>query len=69
MRVKLAAQILSNTVAAISKLLAHNVENKEEIKEILETAYVIGELDTLFDCTNGPSSSKDFKRHYTKCFQ
>lgn len=57
MRVKLAAQILSNTVAAILKLLADSVENKEESKEILETAYVIEKLDRLFDCTNVSKNS------------
>ncbi|XP_063373946.1 uncharacterized protein LOC134661705 [Cydia amplana] len=62
MKVKLAAQILSNTTAAILKLLAESVEIKEKNKEILETAHIVEDLDRLFDCTNGPSSHKDIKK-------
>ncbi|XP_063622936.1 uncharacterized protein LOC134795013 [Cydia splendana] len=62
MKVKLAAQILSNTTAAILKLLAESAENKEKNKEILETAHIVEDLDRLFDCTNGPSSHKDIKK-------
>ncbi|XP_012546686.2 uncharacterized protein LOC101738304 isoform X1 [Bombyx mori] len=63
MRVKLAAQILSNTVAAILKLQADSVENQGERPEILQTAHIVEELDQLFDCTNGPASKSDIKRN------
>lgn len=63
MKVKLAAQILSNTVAAILKLLSQSVVHQENSEEILETAELIEDLDKLFDCTNGPSNAKDIKKH------
>ncbi|CAH2084792.1 unnamed protein product [Euphydryas editha] len=63
MKVKLAAQILSNTVAAILKLQAESVENQGERQEILQTAYIVEDLDQLFDCTNGPASRSDIKRN------
>ncbi|KAL0851949.1 hypothetical protein ABMA28_000231 [Loxostege sticticalis] len=59
MKVKLAAQILSNTVSAILKLLSEKYGETEKGQEMLETAIVIVNLDRLFDCTNGPSSAKD----------
>lgn len=63
MRVKLAAQILSNTTAAVLKLLSENISNVENSREILETGEIIEDLDRLFDCTNGPSSPQDIKKH------
>ncbi|KOB58177.1 Signal transduction histidine kinase [Operophtera brumata] len=56
---------LSNTVDAILKLL-ENVENKENSKEILETAHIVEDLDKLFDCTNGPGSRKDISFHHER---
>lgn len=58
MKVKLAAQILSNTVAAILKLLS-KISNS---REMLQSAEIIEDLDRLFDCTNGPSSRHDMKK-------
>lgn len=63
MRVKLAAQVLSNTVAAILKLMSESIENKEDSSAMLQTAEVVEELDRLFDCTNGPSSKHDVKKN------
>lgn len=59
MKVKLAAQILSNTVAAVLKLLSQ-ISNS---REMLQTAEIIEDLDRLFDCTNGPSSRHDVKKN------
>lgn len=56
MKVKLAAQVLSNTVAAILKIMAETYGDNEKAREILETAQVIEDLDRLFD---GPAPSKD----------
>ncbi|XP_048487715.1 uncharacterized protein LOC125491003 [Plutella xylostella] len=64
MRVKLAAQILSNTVAAVLKLQAESIQNKQESVAILQTAEVVELLDRLFDATNGPASNKDIKKNY-----
>lgn len=63
MKVKLAAQILSNTVSAVLRLLSESVTHQENSKEILETAEIVKDLDRLFDCTNGPSSRIDIKKH------
>lgn len=59
MRVKYAAHALSNTTAAILKMMAWRHDKSDEV---LQTAAVVEELDKLFDCTNGPSSHKDIKR-------
>ncbi|XP_045508009.1 uncharacterized protein LOC123703869 [Colias croceus] len=59
MKVKYAAHALSNTMAAVLKMMAWRDDNAEAIGE---TAYVIEQLDKLFDCTNGPASSKDIKK-------
>lgn len=59
MKVKLAAQKLSNTVAAILKLMAENYGDDVKAQEFLETAQIIEDLDRLFGCANGPSSKKD----------
>ncbi|CAG4956916.1 unnamed protein product [Colias eurytheme] len=64
MKVKLAAQALSNTVAAILKLMAEKYGGDDvKSQEVLETAQIVEDLDRLFDCTNGPSSKKDIKKH------
>ncbi|XP_063826644.1 uncharacterized protein LOC135076112 [Ostrinia nubilalis] len=57
MRVKYAAHALSNTVAAILKMMAW-----KEVSDCNDTAFVIEQLDKLFDCTNGPSSLNDVKK-------
>lgn len=62
MKVKLAAQILSNTVSAVLRLLSESVTHQENSKEILETAEIVKDLDRHFDCTNGPSSRTDIKK-------
>ncbi|XP_063629718.1 uncharacterized protein LOC134801117 [Cydia splendana] len=62
MKVKLAAQILSNTVSAILKLQAESVDDTAK-NELMQTAEVIEDLDQLFDCTNGPASYKDIKKN------
>lgn len=60
MKVKYAAQILSNTTAAILNLMAEaDVENSRKLQE---SAHVIREFDILFDCLNGPSGPKDIKK-------
>lgn len=56
--VKYAAHALSNTMAAILK----SINWGEEDEEFKETAYVIGELDKLFDVCNGPSSPEGVKK-------
>lgn len=63
MRVKLAAQILSNTVAAVLKLQSESLENRQESADILQTAQIVELLDRLFDATNGPASKKDIKKN------
>lgn len=68
MKVKLAAQILSNDVAAILKLYAETFRDEKEYDgnlkrdAILQTALVIKQLDKLFDIRNGPASKKDVKK-------
>lgn len=68
MKVKFAAQILSNDVAAILKLFAETFSTEQDhdgsLKRnaILQTANVIEQLDKLFDITNGPASKKDVKK-------
>ncbi|CAH0731396.1 unnamed protein product, partial [Brenthis ino] len=62
MRVKFAAQILSNTVAAVLKLLSTGERNEFHAAELMDTALVVQELDRLFDCTNGPSCAEDIKK-------
>ncbi|XP_063374290.1 uncharacterized protein LOC134661987 [Cydia amplana] len=62
MRVKYAAQMLSNTVAAVLKLLSQAERDERQAAELLETAEVVQELDRLFDFTNGPSSAEDIKK-------
>ncbi|XP_041982493.1 uncharacterized protein LOC121735658 [Aricia agestis] len=59
MRVKYAAQALSNTMAAVLKMMAWSDPRSEEIKD---TAYIVEEMDKLFDCTNGPKSPEDVKK-------
>ncbi|CAG9136137.1 unnamed protein product [Plutella xylostella] len=61
MKVKLAAQVLSNDMAAMLKLLAETY-NDSKRDEILLTADVVEQLDKLFDATNGPASKKDVKK-------
>nr|XP_037875754.1 uncharacterized protein LOC119630429 isoform X2 [Bombyx mori] len=62
MKVKYAAQIFSQTVAAVLKLLATNVENVHRSDEILQTALLIEKFNKLFDYTNGPSGHADVKK-------
>lgn len=62
MRVKFAAQILSNTVAAVLKLISGCEQNPEKSRDIMETAVVVQSLDRLFDATNGPLCPDDIKK-------
>lgn len=68
MKVKLAAQILSNHVAAILRLYAEKFQDQKECDgklkraSILDTADIIEQLDKLFDVTNGPASKKNVKK-------
>ncbi|XP_048481446.1 uncharacterized protein LOC105387240 [Plutella xylostella] len=62
MKVKYAAQILSNTVAAVLKLLSEADLNPQHKHELMETALVIQDLYKLFDYTNGPSGPQDIKK-------
>lgn len=62
MRVKYAAQILSQTVAVVLKLLARAKENEHRSKELLDTGLIIEDLNRLFDFTNGPSGPNDVKK-------
>ncbi|XP_041972190.1 uncharacterized protein LOC121728141 [Aricia agestis] len=50
------AQALSNTMAAVLKMIAWSDPRSEEIND---TAYIVEEMDKLFDCTNGPKSPED----------
>lgn len=63
MKVKLAAQVLSNTVAAILKLMAEKYGDDVKGRETLQTAQIVEDLDRLFDCTNGPASRKDIIKY------
>lgn len=60
MKVKYAAQIFSTTVAAVLKLLSRCCEDKDPIhsQQLMESALVVQDLDSLFDITNGPSGPK-----------
>lgn len=62
MRVKYAAQMLSNTVSAVLKLMAEAEKNEIKADEIMQTGIIIQELDRLFDVTNGPSGPHDIKK-------
>ncbi|XP_063380558.1 uncharacterized protein LOC134669789 [Cydia fagiglandana] len=59
MKVKYAAQTLSNTFAAILKMIAEKYEDTEYGKEVAQTSEVVRDLNNLFDSTNGPSNPKD----------
>lgn len=64
MKVKYAAQIFSTTVAAVLKLLSRCCEDKDPIhsQQLMESALVVQDLDSLFDITNGPSGPKYIKK-------
>lgn len=62
MKVKYAAQALSNTVSAVLKLMSQAESDPIRKNEVMQTALVVEQLDRLFDCTNGPSSKDDVKK-------
>lgn len=62
MKVKYASQLLSNTVAAVLKLMARSERDPNEANAIMQTGEIVHELDRLFDKTNGPSGPLDIKK-------
>lgn len=59
MKVKYAAQTLSNTFAAILNMIAEKHVGTEYSREIEQTSHIVRELNKLFDFTNGPARPKD----------
>lgn len=62
MKVKYAAQILCNTVAAVLKLSAQAEKEPVQCEELMQTGTIVHNLDHLFDKTNGPSCPEDVKK-------
>lgn len=59
MKVKYAAQTLSNTFAAILKMIAEKHTGTKYGDEVDQTSDIIRGLNKLFDVTNGPAHPKD----------
>lgn len=62
MKVKYAAQVLGNTVAAVLKLMSEAERNELMAAELMSTALIVQDFDRLFDYTNGPSCTDDIKK-------